>query len=64
MKIAVTVESDAYQYSYDGYATDKYTAVFDSSKVTIDMMLDWAEKMIGKRPPIGRLIISEVTDGV
>ena len=64
MKIAVTVESNSYQYSEYGYTSDRYTAIFNSSVVTIDIMLDWAERMIGFRPPISRLLISEVNDEV
>jgi len=60
MKIAVTIETDAYQYSESGYTTDKYTAVFDSESVTIEDLMKWAEVRIGKRPQLGRLIISEV----
>ncbi len=60
MKIAVTIETDAYQYSETGYTTDKYTAVFESDSVTIEDLMIWAERVTGKRPHLGRLIISEV----
>lgn len=62
MKIAVTYETSAYQYSENGFSTDKFTKVFDYDKVTVKDMIDWAKSMQGGPVSLGRLIISEVSE--
>lgn len=62
MKICVTIESDAYQYSENGYATDRYSAVYDTDKLTVQEMLDFSKRMFGKSLPLNRHILSEVAE--
>lgn len=62
MKVAVTYETNAYQYSENGYSTDKFTKIFDYELATVKDMLDWARKKQGGPVPLGRLIISEVSE--
>lgn len=62
MKICVTIESDAYQYSENGYATDRYSAVYDADKLTVQEMLDFSKRMLGKSLPLNRHILSEVVE--